>query len=86
MLEANPVYTDLLKRFPKLAIFPGGRFGEMAPFGANLKSGGQRFDLDFLLRDGCHACAAVGSMKVAFDFDVNGKFVEAQLGRVRARR
>ena len=86
MLEANPVYTDLLKRFPNLAIFPGTRFGEIAPSGGNLKSGGQRFDLDFLLRDGCRACTAVGSMKVAFDFDVNGKFVEAQLGRVRARR
>ena len=86
MLEANPVYADLLKRFPNLAIFPGMRFGEMAPFGANLKSGGQRFDLEFLLRDGCRACTAVGSVKVAFDFDVNGKFVETQLGRVRARR
>ena len=32
------------------------------------------------------ALSAVGSMKVAFDFDVNGKFVETQLGRVRARR
>ncbi len=86
MLEANPVYADLLKRFPKLAMFPGTRFGATAPAGANLKSGGQRFDLDFLLRDGCRACTTVGSAKVAFDFDVNGKFVETQVGRVRARR
>ena len=86
MLDANPVYADLLQRFPNLAIFPGVRFGETSPAGANLKSGGQRFDLDFLLRDGCRACTAVGSMKVAFDFDVNGKFVETQIGRVRARR
>jgi hypothetical protein len=86
VLEANPVYADLLKRFPKLMIFPGTRFGETAPAGGNLKTGGQRFDLDYLLRDGCRACTAVGSMKVAFDFDVNGKFVEAQIGRVRARR
>jgi len=86
MLDANPVYADLLQRFPNLAIFPGVRFGETSPAGANLKSGGQRFDLDFLLRDGCRACTAVGSMKVAFDFDVNGTFVQTQLGRVRARR
>ena len=84
--EANRIDADLLKRFPKLIIFPGTRFGDTAPAGGNLKSGGQRFDLEFLLRDGCRACTAVGSVKVAFDFDVNGKFVEAQLGRVRARR
>ena len=56
------------------------------PAGANLKNGGQRFDLDFLLRDGCHACVTVGLVKVAFDFDVNGKFVGTEIGRVRARR
>ena len=33
------------------------------PAGANLKSGGQRFDLDFLLRDGCRACTTVGSRR-----------------------
>ncbi len=85
-LAANPVYADLSKRFPNLMIVPGIRFGETAPAGANLKSGGQRFDLDFLLKDGCRACATVGAMKVSFDFDVNGKFVGTEIGRVRARR
>ena len=55
------------------------------PAGANL-NGGQRFDLDFLLRDGCRGCATVGAVKVSFDFDVNGKFVGTEIGRVRARR
>ena len=85
-LAANFVYADLLKRFPNLMIVPGLRFGETAPAGANLKNGGQRFDLDFLLRDGCRACATVGAMKISFDFDVNGKFVGTEIGRVRARR
>jgi hypothetical protein len=85
-LAANPVYADLLKRFPKVAIFPGTRFGPTAPVPANLRNGGQRFMADFLLKDGCRACTTVGSMKVFFDFDVNGTFVETQFGAIRARR
>jgi hypothetical protein len=85
-LASNPVYADLVKRFPNLTIFPGLRFGVTAPVAANLKNGGQRFVADFLLRDGCRACTTVGSMKVSFDFDVNGKFIETQVGPVRARR
>ncbi len=85
-LAENATYAALVKRFPNLSIFPGLRFGVTAPGAANLKNGGQRFMLDFLLRDGCHACAVVGSMKVAYDFDVNGKFIETKVGPVRARR
>lgn len=84
-LAENAQYAALFKRFPNLAIFPSTRFG-VAPAALNLKNGGQRFGLDFLLRDGCHACTVVGSMKVAYDFDVDGKFIETRVGPVRARR
>jgi hypothetical protein len=85
-LAENTVYASLLEHFPNLSIFPGRRSGVTAPAAANLKNGGQRFLLGFLLHDGCHACAVVGSMKVAYDFDVNGKFIETKVGPVRARR
>lgn len=85
-LAANRTYAELLKRFPKLAIFPGFRSGTTVPVPANLKNGGQLFGVDFLLKDGCRACTTVGSMKVGFEFDVNGKFLQANVGPVRARR
>jgi hypothetical protein len=82
----NTTYADLVQRFPKLAIFPGQRSGMTAVRAANRKNGGQRFLLDYLLRDGCHACTVVGSMRVAYDFDANGKFIETKAGPVRTRR
>jgi hypothetical protein len=85
-LAENTTYASLVKRFPNLTIFPGHRLGATAVRAANLKNGGQRFLVDFLLRDGCHACTAVGSIRVAYDFDVNGKFIETKVGPVRARR
>ncbi len=85
-LADNAAYASLVKRFPNLATFPGIRFGVTAPGAANLKNGGQRFVLDFQLKDGCRACVVVGSMRVSYDFDVNGKFIETKVGPVRARR
>lgn len=85
-LAEDTTYAALLKRFPNLAVFPGLRFGVTAPRAGNLKSGGQRFVVDYLLRDGCRACATVGALRVSFDFDVNGQFVETKVGPVRARR
>ena len=83
-LMFNRVYAGLVKAYPNLAIFPGRRSGETAVKTAALKSGGQQFRVDYSLLDGCHACAPVGALRMAYDFDVTGRYVGARVSAVRA--
>ncbi len=48
-----------------------------------LPDGGQRFVVPYVLVDGCHACARVGALQLAFDFDSAGKFLGAKVSRVK---
>jgi hypothetical protein len=84
LLRWNRVYAGLVKTYPNLAIFPSRRSGELAVMSAPLRNGGQEFRADYSLRDGCRACARVGSLRMAYDFDVNGRYVGAQVSAVRA--
>jgi hypothetical protein len=84
-LEANPSWTELRKSFPKLALFPAPRGGGQNPRAVTRKSGGQQFVVIYSLTDGCHACKTVGYVRVAFDFDVAGKFLGTEIEQVRAR-
>jgi hypothetical protein len=77
------VYAGIAKIYPNVAIFPGRRFGETAAMPAHLRSGGQRFQVDYSLVDGCHACAHLGTMRMDFDFDVNGTFLGTKVNTVR---
>jgi hypothetical protein len=77
-LEANPAYAGLLKAHPNATIFPGPRTGARSVVALDLSSGGQRFVVPFSVHDGCHACAVLGQVFIAFVFDVEGRL------RVRA--
>jgi hypothetical protein len=85
-LASNRAYAGLLKSYPHLAIFPGPRTGELAVISTHLKGGGQHFQVDYTLVDGCRACTRVGSLRMAFDFAVNGRFVGTRLLAVRPLR
>jgi hypothetical protein len=85
-LSYNAVYAGIVKAYPNVAIFPGRRTGELAVTTSPLRNGGQRFLVDYSLLDGCHACARVGSLRMAFDFGVEGKFVDTRIAAVRALR
>jgi hypothetical protein len=50
-----------------------------------LRTGGQRFVVAYVLKDGCHACAIVGEARIGFDFDVEGRLVQTDVIRVRPR-
>jgi hypothetical protein len=80
----NRVYDGLAKKYPNISIFPARRTSELAVMPASLRSGGQQFRVDYSLLDGCHACARVGSLRMAYDFDVNGRYVGAKVSAVRA--
>ena len=55
---------DLLKKYPKAALFPGGpRPAGRAPRALTLpRTAGSEFVVDYVAPDGCHACAAVGTV------------------------
>jgi hypothetical protein len=74
-LEANADWVALAKANPKLAIFPGDRFGEDAIVAAPRRGGGERFAAEYALVDGCHACARLGVLRLGFDFDGEGKYL-----------
>ena len=82
-LAKNPAYSALLGKFPNIAVFPGDRSGTKFITAKNLPDGGQRFVVPYVFVDGCHACARVGSLQLAFNFDRAGKFLGAKVAGVR---
>jgi hypothetical protein len=84
-LEAKPDYSAIMASFPRAAIFPGDRGSGRGPNALSLKSGGQRFIVSYLLKDGCRACRVVGEAQLRFDFDVEGRFRGIGVERVHTR-
>ena len=82
-LKKNSDYSALLGKFPNIAVFPGDRSGTKFITAKNLPDGGQRFVVPYVLVNGCHACARVGSLHLAFNFDRSGKFLGAKVASVR---
>ena len=81
-LSKDPEYAALLKKFPNLSVFPGDRAGTQFITAKALPNGGQRFLVPYVLVDGCHACARVAKLALAFDFDKEGKFLGAKVANV----
>jgi hypothetical protein len=71
----SPSYAGAVRAHPRAAVFPGDRFHPAAVREEPLPDGGQRFLVSYLLRDGCHACAVVGRLVLAFEFDATGRLV-----------
>ena len=82
-LALNVGYQALQKKYPNLAIFPGDRGGAPAIQGQPRREGGQEFIVEYFLQDGCHACARIAQMRLAFTFDTAGKFEGSRLRTIR---
>ncbi len=82
-LAKNAQYAALLKKEPNLIVFPGDRNGMDFITASKTADGGQRFVAPYILSK-CHACAHAGELKVAFDFDGDGKFLGAKVAGVKA--
>lgn len=81
-LPRNSEYAALLKKFPNISVFPGDRAGTKFISAKTLSDGGQSFLVPYVLVDGCHACARVGKLELAFDFDKEGIFLGAKVASV----
>jgi hypothetical protein len=82
-LPKNPQYAALLQKYPNIAVFPSDRAGTKFIAAKKLPDGGERFVVPYVLVDSCHACARVGSLQLAFDFDSAGKFLGAIVASVK---
>ncbi len=75
-LRKNDDYAAVLQKYPNVSVFPADRYHTELPVATDTANGGQEFQVEYLLQDGCHACARVGTLIVAFDFDSSGRFTE----------
>lgn len=85
LLAKNAVYAKLEKKYAEITLWPGNRNGTDYPIIKRSANGGQRFIVNYLLRNVCHACEVIGIAKFAFDFDRTGKFLGTKLVSVETR-
>lgn len=77
VMGRHPVWAELHKRYSALKLFPDDtvRSADAAPQMDELPDGGQRFIIQYPLRNGCRSCALVGHAAFSFDFDSTGKLI-----------
>jgi predicted secreted protein len=73
-LHGNSSYAALADQYPNISVWPGDRFDAKLPALVDTGWGTQTFAVNYVLRDGCHACAQIGTAAVDFVFDTDGKF------------
>ncbi len=81
-LRKNAAYAALAEQYPKISVWPGDRFDVQLPTVTSTGWGTQSFMVQYLLRDGCHACAEIGTATVGFTFDTGGNFQAARVAKV----
>lgn len=72
----DPHYSALRSAHPRISFFAEDNNRQAGNFPAvqRLTGSGQRFVVDYSLRDGCGSCTIVGHAEIAFDFDAAGEF------------
>ncbi len=83
-MRKNAAYAALAEQYPKISVWPGDRFDSKLPAVTSTSWGTQTFLAQYKLRDGCHACAEVGTATVSFNFDTQGNFQGVRLSNVTA--
>jgi hypothetical protein len=74
-LISSSKWRALVARYPKATLWPDDRSGMTGIHVASLPGGGQRFVVNYLALDGCHACARLALIRYAFDFDVTARLL-----------
>jgi predicted secreted protein len=83
-LRKNAAYAALAEQYPHISAWPGDRFDSKLPTVISTGWGTQTFVVQYLLRDGCHSCAEIGTATVGFTFDTGGNFQAARVANVVA--
>lgn len=77
-LKSDGGWRTLVAKHPKAMLWPGDRSGMSGVSEESLGGGGQRFLVDYMVLDGCHACARLAQVRYAFDFDTTGRLLGAR--------
>jgi len=83
-MRKNAAYAALAEQYPHISLWPGDRFDSKLPTMTSTGWGTQSFLVQYTLRDGCHACAVLGTATLAFNFDTQGNFQGARVSSVAA--
>jgi predicted secreted protein len=83
-MRKNAPYAALAEQYPHISVWPGDRFDSKLPAVTSTGWGTQTFLVQYTLRDGCHACAEIGTATLAFNFDTQGNFQGARVSNVAA--
>jgi len=83
-MRKNAAYVALAEQYPHISVWPGDRFDSKLPTVTSIGWGTQTFMVQYLLRDGCHACAEIGTATLGFTFDTEGNFQAARVANVQA--
>jgi hypothetical protein len=81
-MQQDQAFRALQSRYPQVALFDGDRSSGAAPQMESLSDGGQRFSIDYPLRDQCRACAEVGRATFAFTFEPTGRLAGVKFVKV----
>jgi predicted secreted protein len=76
--RGNATAVALREDHPRISMWPGDRYHTDWPKAIS-SSTGDKFEVSYLLLDGCHACAGIGTAIMAFNFDSSGRFTGAHL-------
>ena len=79
--RSNADMAALTQQHPRNSIWPGDRYHTDWPKAISSPTG-QKFEVNYFLLDGCHACARIGTAVMAFHFDSFGRFTGARLADV----
>ena len=74
-LLSSPTWRTLVAKYPKATLWPDDRSGMTGVGVATVPGGGQRFIVNYLALDGCHACARLAHIRYAFDFDLTARLL-----------
>jgi hypothetical protein len=83
-MQQDSTFRALQSRYPGVALFDGDRENGAGLQMDSLPDGGQRFSIDYPLRDQCRACAEVGRATFAFTFDPTGRLAEVKFLKIAA--
>lgn len=77
-LKSDAGWTTLVAKHPKAALWAADRSSMTGVTAESTQGGGQRFLVEYMVLDGCHACARLARVHYAFDFDTTGRLLGAR--------